>query len=88
MAELPKNLEISQEVIDSLLSNPNFLDAVAKKLGTSQAPKKVGGWVDAGDVSGGAFPQMTKEQLYQHAKAINKGINQEVALAQYEILSK
>jgi hypothetical protein len=86
MAEQPTNLDIDQQTMDRLLANPSFMDAIAKKLGTAQAPKKAGGFVDAGDISGGAFPQMTNEQLYNHAKAVNKGINQEVALAQYNQL--
>ena len=88
MAEQPTNIDIDQQTMDRLLANPSFMDAILKKLGTVQAPKKVGGFVDAGDISGGAFPQMTNEQLYKHAQAVNRGINQEAALAQYNQLMK
>lgn len=87
MAETPQNIEISQETINALLNNPQFLDAVAKKLGTSK-PQTGGGWVNAESASGGAFPQMDKDQLYNFAKSINRNVNQQTAAIQYEQIAR
>lgn len=86
MVEMPQNVEISQDMIDKLLNNPSFLDAVAKKIGANNPPKKVGGFVDANDISGGAFPQMSSQQLYNFAKAINGSVDQKAAESQFEAL--